>query len=113
MSNSTESIIAELQKMAKEKGVLEPEILLTAAEKLAILLQNETDVLADKEYDLAVSRKVLLDAGKTSSETRMQIEASPLYLEARKLRNKIDMVKQFILLCKKHATLASDMLRNI
>lgn len=110
--NSTESIITELQRMAKEKGVLEPEILLTAAEKLCVLIQMDADILAEKEFELAQARKNLLDEGKNSTETKLRIEASPLFLECRKIKNRIDTAKEFTRLSKLHSRLASDMLRN-
>lgn len=112
MENTTSSIIEGLQKLAKEKGVLEPEVLLTAAEKLTVLIQMDADILADKEFELAQARKILLDEGKTATETKMQIEASPLFLECRKIKNKIEMAKEFTRLSKLHSRLASEMLRN-
>ena len=112
MLNTFDSLLDSLSAIAKKQGVVGAETYMQIAEKLSVLLQEEQEKLIDMEYDLALARKVLLDDKKNATETRLIVEASELYRNARKQKSKIDRAIETIRLAKKHATLTSDLMRS-
>lgn len=110
--NTVDSLLEHLQKLSKEKGIIDPNTYLAVAEKLNSLLQDEQHILFMIEHCLATLRTNLLQEGKTSSATKMIVEASDDYLEARKQKAKIDRVLETIRLAKIHARLSTDIYKS-
>jgi hypothetical protein len=112
VENTFDSLLDSLTLIAKKQGVVDAQTYMQIAEKISVLLQEEQEKLIDMEFDLACARKMLLDEGKTAVETKMRIEASPLYRDARKQKSRIDRAIETIRLAKSHAKLTSDLMRS-
>lgn len=112
MENTLDSILERLAEMSRQVGVIDPDMYLRACEKLNALLQGEQERLFDQEYEVALMRKSLLEEGKTSSYTKMVIEASDEYRKARTQKAKIDRALETIRIGKSHARLATELMKN-
>lgn len=110
--NSFDSILDGFRKLATEKNPVNPTTWLSGALKLNVLLDSEIDTLINLEFILANKRKELLEAGNTSSFTRMIVEASEEYKTYQQQKAKIKNAEETIKLAKKYAQVTSDLMRT-
>jgi len=110
--NTFDSIMEALENLSIEKNPVDPQTWLSGALKLNVLLEGEIERLIGMEFDLACMRKKFLEEANTATYAKMMIEATPEYMEVQKLKAKIKNAEQTILLCKKYATLTSDLMRQ-
>ncbi len=107
--NTVDSILEALKKMSETKEIIDVDVYLRGAEKLNSLLQEEQNILFSLEQDVAkMRRKLLVENKETASATKMIIEASDEYTNARKQKAKIDRVLETIRIAKLHARLSND-----
>ena len=105
------TIMNELERMAAEKGVLDPNLLLLGATKLSALLQSEEEELAELEHRLIKMKAAYIQDGKPANQAKLLVEADDLYLVVMKKRAFIKRCDETIKLAKKWATVTSDMTR--
>ncbi len=106
------TIMDKLAEWAAEKRSIGPQVWMDAASKLNVLLQGEVEDLIDKKLTIAKVRSAYMEDGKTAAYARAQVEAMPEWAELQKQAALIDRAKEAILLAKKNATLASELMRN-
>ena len=110
--NTFEDIIEGFRRLAEENKPIDPHLWLSGALKLNSLLPSEMDTLITLEHGLAVMRKRLLEEGNNATYTKLMIEAAPEYMEVQRQKARIANANAQILLCKKYATLTSDLMRS-
>jgi len=104
-----DEILKGLKEFAEQKKVPSSDTLLVYAENLNILLLDELDTLVDMEQELAKLKKAILDkqvseGGKRNvSAAEIEVESTDIFAMKQKLENKIDRVKEEILIIKKRA----------
>lgn len=110
--NSVQSIMDALAEMAARKQVISPQTFMDAAGKINALLQGEQEKLYTLEHELSKLRTEIMEQGKTASFAKQAVESNPLWLECRKQSILIERAKETVLLAKKNATLASELMRH-
>lgn len=113
MEESTvKSIMDTLAEWAAEKKSIGPQTWMEAASKLNVLLQGEVEKLVDMKLAISKLRAAYLADGKTSAYAKAQVEAMDEWAQLQKQAALVDRAKETILLAKKSATLASDLMRH-
>lgn len=106
--NTPQSIVAQLQKMAEQPGMIDANAWLTGAMKLRVLLQTEQERLVDLERKVQELKAIYLSEGDSATSAKIKTEASDLYVETRKLEVFIKTALDIVLLAKKYATTEVD-----
>jgi hypothetical protein len=113
MEESTvKTIMDKLAELAAEKRTIGPQTWMDAASKLNVLLQSEVEDVIDRKLTIAKLRAAYMADGKTAAYARAQVEAMPEWAELQKQQALVDRAKEMILLAKKNATLASELMRH-
>lgn len=107
-----DSILEWLRAQTENKNPISPHLYLEAVTALSILSSDENDNLIELEHQLAQFRADEITAGKTAAATRIIVEASPIFKEARKQRSKMKLIEEQIRLGKLRARIKSDEMRN-
>jgi len=110
--NTVDYIIDWLKDKAERRDILGPSEWLRCALAINVLLQGEEDKLFEIEHSLAKKRQDALAGGSNGVQSRAIIEATDEYLQARKLRAKIDRAKEIIRLSKKYAHTEGELLKS-
>lgn len=110
--NTVRKILDTLAKWAAEKRSIDPQTWMDAASKLNVLLQAESETLVDLKLAMAKLRAAYMEAGDTAAKARAKVEAMDEWAALQKQQALIDRAKEAILLAKKSASLASDMMRH-
>ena len=106
---SVDDILEVLHDWSANKVPVDPGAWLDASLKLMALLGNESDKLFELESALANFKSVLMDEpGMTAAKAKIRAEASPQFLEAQKLKSKINRVVEIIRIAKARSRLGSD-----
>jgi hypothetical protein len=109
--NTAHSVMEALERLAQDRGVIDWQTWLEGATKLTALLQNEEEILAEKEHALIKMKARLIEEGRPANQAKLLVEADPLYLEVMKQRAFIKRCDAVILIAKKHATLSSEQMK--
>lgn len=113
MNESTvKSILDTLAKWSAERRTIDPQTYMDAANKLNALLQGEIEVLIDLRSELAKVKKMYLEDGKSVAYAKSMIEATDGWNMYEKQKALIDTAKEQVMLAKKNAQLASDLMRS-
>lgn len=110
--NTVRSVIDKLAEWAAEGKTIGPELWMNAASKLNVLLQGEQEQLIDRKLVVGKLRASYMEAGDTAAKAKAKIEAMDEWAELQKQAALIDRALETILLAKKNATLASEMMRH-
>lgn len=106
---TVDDILAVLQENAENRIPVDPAFYLEASLKLMALIGAESDKLFELESAIAQFRAGLMEEpGMTAVKAKIRAEASPQYLEARKLKAKIDRVIETVRISKARSRLGSD-----
>lgn len=97
---TTDTILSFLKDAVESKRVLNPEIWLDAAYKLAILAGDENDKLFNLQQEVAQMRSGLIMEGKSVAEARVRVEATDKYVEAQKQKAKVELIKELVRIAK-------------
>jgi hypothetical protein len=103
---TTDSIIANLTKMVAEKQPITPEMWLESSQYLNILLLEDINKAIELEQAIARIESEFVESGDTSAKAKTKVKALSIWVEWRKLSEKIKMVQGHILIAKKQATVA-------
>lgn len=113
MEESTvRSIIEKLAEWAAEKRTIGPQVWMDAASKLNVLLQGEQEELVDRKLAVAKLRAAYIADGDTAAAAKAKVEAMDEWATLKKQESLIDRALEAILLAKKNASLASDLMRH-
>lgn len=114
MEKSIDTILAWFKEAIQAKMPITPTQFIEASEYLNILIGNENDKLAELEQKVALARLQFMEAeeNKSVAEAKVRIEATDIYKEMKKQKNKIAQIIEFIRLGKLHARIYSDELRT-
>lgn len=106
--NTAQSIVAKLQSMAQEQGVIDANMWLQGAMKLRVLLQGEQEKLVDMEREVQILKSIYLSEGDSATAAKIKTETSDVYTAAKKQEVFIKTALDVILLAKKYATTEVD-----
>ena len=106
--NTAQSIVAHLQEMAQQPGMIDANTWLTGAMKLRVLLQGEQELLVDLERKVQELKASYLSEGDSATSAKIKTETSDLFVEAKKLEVFIKTALDVVLLAKKYATTEVD-----
>lgn len=109
---SIDTILEWFSDTVQAKKPIPPTKWVEAGEFLNVLIGNENDKLAELEQKVAQEKLALMKDSKSVSEAKMKIEATDIYKEAKRQKNKIAQIIEFIRLAKLHARIYSDELRG-
>lgn len=103
MSNelvTTDTIIGFLQEKVENKEPIGPGVWLDAAQKLNVLLGDESDKLYDMQQSVSVLKANLIEQGKSVAQSKIIVEATDQYTSMMKQKSKIERVIEFIRIAK-------------
>lgn len=109
---TVDTIIEYLREQVEKRNILGPDVWLRGAQSINMLLQVEQDKLFELEHSLALKKQEALTNGSNGIQARAIIEASDEYLQARKLKAKIDRAIEMIRISKQQARLEVETQRN-
>jgi len=109
---TVDSILSKLNEMVSERQIIDPQLFMTAAESLVILLGDENDKLFLLEQQVAQKKVDLKKTLKSVAEVNLNVEATELYLQMRRQKAKIEQIDEFIKLSKLQARLRTEEYRN-
>lgn len=113
MEESTvRTIIDRLAAWAAEKRSIGPNVWMDAASKLNVLLQGEQEGYIDQKLAIAKLRAAFMADGDTAAAAKAKVEAMDEWATMQKRGALIERALEAILLAKKNATLASEMMRQ-
>ena len=109
-----ETVLRDLGELITNKVPLGPEKWLEAAQYLNFFLEDETNLLFTLEQEVAKKKVELIEADpkKNVSRATVMVEATDEYKKAQMQRARIEQIKEFILISKKQATMASDIIKG-
>lgn len=100
---TTDTIITFLQEKVENKEPIGPGIWLDAAQKLNVLMGDETDKLYDMQQAISVLKANLIEQGKSVAQSKIVVEATDAYKDMMKQKSKIERVIEFIRIAKLQA----------
>jgi len=106
------SIMDKLAEWAAEKRSIGPNVWMDAASKLNVLLQGEVEKHIDQKLAVAKLRAAFMADGDTAAAAKAKVEAMDEWAVLQKQGALIERALEAILLAKKNATLASEMMRH-
>ena|ERR1035437_4641641 len=107
-----DSIMKWFEDAVSEKIPIAPTRFVEAGEFLNVMIGNENDKLCELEQKVAQEKISLMEKSQSVSEAKMKVEATDIYKEAKRQKNKIAQIIEFIRLAKLHARIYSDELRG-
>lgn len=109
MTQTVDDILNVLQDWSANKMPIDPGAWLDASLKLVALVGVESDKLFELESAIANFKATLMEEpGMTAAKAKIRAEASPQYLESRKLKAKVERVYEMIRLAKLRARMGDD-----
>jgi len=111
-TRSIETILEWFKATVEAKKPIPPTAWVEAGEFLNVMIGGENDKLAELEQKVAQEKLVLMENSKSVAEAKMKIEATDIYKEAKRQKNKIAQIIEFIRLAKLHARIYSEELRG-
>lgn len=93
-------ILDWLQKKIENKEEVAPSTFLDASLKLSILIGDEEDRLYQLQQDIAVLKVAEIELGRSATEARLRVEATPIYKQMLQLKAKIGRIFEFIRIMK-------------
>ena len=109
---SIDTILEWFESTVSAKLPIPPTKWIEAGEFLNVLIGDENDKLAELEQKVAQEKLELMKGSESVAEAKMKIEATDIYKEAKKQKNKINQIIEFIRLAKLHARIYSEELRG-
>lgn len=104
-----DDILAVLQEDAQNRVAVDPAFYLEAGLKLMSLVGVESDRLYELESAVANFKSMLMEEpSMTAAKAKIRAEASPQYLEARKLKAKIERIYEMVRLSKARARIGQE-----
>lgn len=102
-------ILSVLQDWAENKVPVDPAAYVEAGLKIMSLVGNENDRLFELESEIAnVKASLMEEPGMTAAKAKIKAEASPQFLEARKLKAKIETIYEIVRLSKVRSRMGQD-----
>lgn len=109
MENTIDSILQAFEGMASMKVPMSPHQWLDGCSKMLALVGGEQDRLFELESAIANNKARLMeDPECTASKAKIMTEASPYFLESRKLKAKIERVFEAIRIGKVMARMSME-----
>lgn len=111
---SIDTILEWFSETVQAKKPIPPTQWVEAGEFLNVLIGSENDKLAELEQRVAQARVDMLEKVTQISvaEVKIRIEALDIFKEAKRQKNKIAQIIEFIRLAKLHARIYSEELRG-
>ena len=110
---TTKRILKKMQEWASERKPLSPTSWIDACQRMNVLLANDADDLVIKQHEVAKMKNLLLsDKDSKVNKATVAIEATPEYLEVKKLEAHIKRCEEAIRIAKKRAVMADTELKN-
>lgn len=110
--NTSQTIMASLQKMAEEPGGTDPHVWLRGALKLRVLLQKDQEELVDMERAVQLIKVEWLNEGLSATDAKTKTETDDLFVETKKKEVFIKTALDTILLAKKFSQTEIDIYRS-
>ncbi len=102
---TTDTVLNDLKEVVESGKMVSPEVWLTAAFTLNLLEIDENMLRNKMRQDVAKSKLAIYKAQekKNVAAAEMEIEATDAYRMLRDQEDKIDSVKEFIMIAKKNS----------
>lgn len=97
---TVDSIIEDLERRVAGREAIGPHNWLNACQTLIVLLGNESDRLFEIQHAIAIKKAEYISNGDTAAKAKIKAEALPEYMEAQKLKSKIDRVIEMVRISK-------------
>ena len=111
---NTDLIIDTLKEWIEDKRPISPDLWVDSAMKLNVLLGNEMEELAQKEFELAqdASGMAASDVKMSVAAIKLATAANPLSKEIALLKGKIKRGEELIRLAKLRARMVNEEIKN-
>jgi hypothetical protein len=112
MERSIDTILEWFSQTVQAKKPIPPTSWIEAGEFLNVMIGNENDKLCELEQKVALEKLSLMEKSQSVAEAKMKVEATDIYKEAKRQKNKIAQIIEFIRLAKLHARIYSEELKG-
>lgn len=112
IERSIDTILEWFSATVQAKQPIPPTKWVEAGEFLNVLIGTENDKLTELEQKVAIEKLELMKGSQSVAEAKMKIEATDIYREAKRQKNKISQIVEFIRLAKLHARIYQEELRG-
>jgi hypothetical protein len=111
---TTDTIIEQIKTWVEEHKPIPPGLWVDASMKINVLLGNETDELAKKEFLLAeyASKLALESPTMPVAKIKLACASNPLYQEIALLKSKIRRCEEMVRLSKLRARMSDEEYKN-
>jgi hypothetical protein len=109
---TVDKITEWLTEQVQVKNPISPEVWLDCAGKINVLLQGEQEKLFTLEQQVAHMKMLLIESGKSVAHSRVVVESSDIYKQARIQKAKIEGAIELIRISKHQSRMASEILRG-
>lgn len=107
-----DSIVSWLQSQIEQKLPISPHVWVESAEKLNVLVADESDKLYDLAQKVAQTKVEYITSKMSVSEAKARVEATDEYREMCKQKAKIERIFEHIRLAKIRARATQDEIRG-
>ncbi len=107
-----DSVMKFVNDSISKREVIDVNTWLDVAQSLNALLENEQNKLFELEKEVAESKMVAIEAGDTVAKAKIRVETSPLFMESRKQKAKVERAIELIRISKQQARLTNDNYHN-
>lgn len=105
---TVDEIISEMEDFVEKKIPVGPNYYVEQAQKLVVLMGDETDILHELQKGVAVKRVDFIDEGRSAAEARMRVEATEQYKQMQNQRAKCERIVEIIRIAKIQSRMKSD-----
>jgi hypothetical protein len=107
-----EQIIKNLEEMIEKKLPMSAQYWLEAAEKLAVLMGDETDKLFALQKQVAQLKSTQIMQGNSVAQAKVVAEASDVYEQMQKQKAFVERINEIIRIAKIQARMRNDEYNN-
>lgn len=97
---NSDELLAQIDDFVEKKLPMSPQWWIEQAQKLVVLMSDETDYLHQLQKEVAQDKVKWIDLGKSVAESKLRAEASALYEAMLKQKSKCEKITEIIRIAK-------------
>jgi hypothetical protein len=112
MSITIDTIIDHLKHCVEQRIPIGPDVWLDGAQKMTVLLGEESDRLFDLQHEVNLLRTQQMERGASAAKAKIYAESMPEYKEMQKQKARIERIQEMIRIAKLQARMKVEEMRN-
>ncbi len=105
---TVDTIIKNMEDMIENKIPVSPNWWIEQAQKLAVLMGDETDLLHKMQKQVAQHKVMVIEEGKSVAEAKLRAEASEVYEQMLNQKAKCERITEIIRIAKLQARMKNE-----